>query len=149
MNLINKKISEEIGKETNGENNNILEYIAAQIFISAISFELIIKLFYLLEKNEVHEKTHDIEKLFDKLNAESQKLIEEEFNKTVIKPSKEFKIGDKIYIPNFREALSQNKEIITNFKYKPMLRNGSILNEIFIKKLFIEIKSRINSKNNN
>lgn len=152
LDLIEKKISEDIGKETNGENNNIIGYLDVKIFISALSFELIIKLFYLLDKNKVHEKTHDIEKLFDELNSESKELIEEEFSKAVIKLAKntENRIGSKLYIPDLREALSQNKKIITDFKYYSKLENGSIVTTNFLMNLFRELEKRKETcKNNN
>lgn len=127
-----------------------LNYVPSKIFIEAISFELIIKLFYLLDKSEFHGKNHDINNLFNKLNPESKKIIEEKFDETVVKAAKDFanKIGEEMYIPVFQEALSHNKKIVMDFKYDSKLENGSIVNTAFIEGMFSEVESRINNNEN-
>lgn len=133
--LINEGMSNQVG----------INYVPSKIFTEAISFELIIKLFYLLDKNEFHGKTHNIKNLFDKLNSESKKLIEKKFNETVVKKAKDFenKIGEKIYIPELHETLSHNQILVMDFKYDSKLKNGSIVNTAFIESLLKEVESRI------
>ena len=138
LKLIEKKV----------EPQEIIQYVSSKICIKAICFELILKIFYLLDKNQGHPTNHNIKDIFNNLNDETKKLIEQEFNNKIIEPTKEIakKHGKALYVPDFQETLLHNEKIVTNFKYDSTLKNGSIVNTAFIESLCAKIESRIDNK---
>jgi hypothetical protein len=137
LKLIEKKV----------EPQEIIQYVPSKIYIEAICFELILKIFYLLDKNQRHPTDHSIKDIFNNLNDETKKLIEQEFNNKIIEPTKEIakKHGKALDVPDFQKTLSHNKKIVTNFKYDLILKNGSIVNTAFIESLYAKIESRIDN----
>ncbi|HRY37068.1 MAG TPA: hypothetical protein P5230_04355 [Candidatus Magasanikbacteria bacterium] len=120
----------------------------AKIFIEAFCFELVLKIFYLLDKNTNHPTNHELDQIFNDLNEESKLIIQQEFENKIKRPSLDFskKLGEEIYVPDFDETLLQAKEIIINFKYDAKLSNGSIINKSFLKEMSKKIDEKIESK---
>ena len=138
LKLIDTKI-----KEVKPQNK--IQYIPPKIYLESFAFELIIKIFHELDLRNEAPKTHDIKKLFYKLNRESMDFIKNNFDNINKKILGNLPKNLDVYEPNFEEVLKNNSEIVKNFKYTPKLLNGSIVSLSFLFVLYKKIEDRINN----
>jgi HEPN domain-containing protein len=122
--------------------------LPAKCFLEAVAFELAIKIYFEIDNNKEAPHTHNLGEIFPKLSETTRKDIENFFAQEVVVKAKlmENVIGKKLYIPEFKEAISNNSEMVMNFKYRPVLPNGSLINLGFLYKIYRNLENRLKNK---
>jgi hypothetical protein len=96
------------------ENWDDREHIGVEPMLLALSMELALKAWFVFDHDDPKViKSHDLAKLYDGLLPESQRWLDDEFNRTVkpCHPSVFF------FDYNFRGILSQNKDAFLDWRY--------------------------------
>ena len=122
-----------LGKLKGGPEEQI-QLIVPRIFLEALAFELIVKIFYELDTDNEAPKHHHVDEIFNKLDLNSQKKIREKFDEKVLGQYKMMagQICEVIDEPKFEKLLKNNLDIVVSFKYTPLLPDGSISNLLFV-----------------
>ena len=126
-------------------------------FLNAICLELIIKMFWMIEKDEAVPKNHDVLRRFEELDEGTRKHIESVFYndeqrkesyENLCKSVKE-KVGENL--PNeedFRRLLSDCCRIVVDYRYdsSALRKNKFLANQhvSFLGKMLDELEQKIN-----
>lgn len=126
-------------------------------FFEAMCLELIIKVFWLLEKDTVLPRSleiHDILKIFKKLDKGRQDCIKDIFHNDEQRRigyeslRKSVKEGSDVGFPDeedFEKVLSEYGRLIVDFRYRsPLLNGAAVPRGEFLRKLLVELEQKIN-----
>ena len=128
-------------------------YLITCVFLNAVCLELIIKMFWMIEKKKISPKNHNISKLFKNLSDEIKECIKGTFYNNESR-KKGFEMSSKrieqagkgnLLEENFEKILINCEDIVKNLKYNesnfshPL--GGQHLD--FLQNLLTELRSRI------
>lgn len=163
--MTNKKLitTEEIRKQTHTKlfiidsfrytisllpNNNpdlILKHNVTVYFLNSIILELLIKILYEIDCKEEAPFTHNLSKIYEKLNIDTRDIFEKKYNKARKRKNQLFaKIPDNIKFHSLATVLANNEKIIKNFKYDAMAVSSNYsIDDIFYNEIIDYIKIKI------
>ena len=114
-------------------------------FLEAMVLELLIKMLFEMDQRQDAPYTHQLPKIYEKLNKATQAVIEESYDKVRHRTQKMFsrsQIPDVIIHP-LDTILKENEKLVKNFKYDAQA-TGS--NPVFDNRFYKEILSYIDHR---
>ncbi len=112
--------------------NDFLHINNTCYFLSAIIFELLIKIFYELENEQPCKKTHDLKEIYNELASKDKEFIKSRYE--ILSKNNELKEIEKkarIVYCNLDEAIDINENIVVHFKYDSKInKKNSVFNNL-------------------
>ena len=69
--LINEAISNNLTKSP----NSAVKYFTPLLYLNALAFELVIKIYYMIDTGEIHPQQHSLHNMFNSLNQKTQEYL--------------------------------------------------------------------------
>ena len=118
--------------------NDFFQLNSTCYFLNSVILELLIKIFWEIEKSKECPHTHSIENLYSQLSKDSQDFLSSKY--TELKIQLEHKINSSspndlgLNYSNFETILSSNKKVVMDYKYemKPNSENSVFNNMVSV-----------------
>ncbi len=98
--------------------DSALKHSTSSHFLQSVVLELIIKMIYELSLKKAAPYSHNVLKMYNDLDKQARKFLEERFNQARDRKKKMFSEIDKsVIFHSLTDVLDSNEKTIKNFKY--------------------------------